>query len=218
MAPPAAKRRVIELLASEAAAEPRRLKERLAWWQQLRYLEVGTASLDLLARDTDTLIVHPLLAPPFWNAVAAAWGPHGFADRTEGMRRLFGDLLPKRSSRAARRRASTRSSGPNARVRSHAGGMARAFRCSGWTRASSRATGRGASRACPRASCFRRPGWLQPESASSRSSLAFSISLQRRGRLNSRKGRPARSSSADGPRGAMRSARCWSSARSRSAP
>ena len=90
-----AKRRVIELLACEAAAEPRRLKERLAWWQQLRYLEVGAASLGLLARDTDTLILHPLQAPLFWNAVAAAWGPHGFADRTEGVRRLFGDLLPE---------------------------------------------------------------------------------------------------------------------------
>ena len=90
-----AKRRVIELLACEAAAETRRLKERLAWWQQLRYLEVGAASLGLLARDTDTLILHPLQAPLFWNAVAAAWGPHGFADRTEGVRRLFGDLLPE---------------------------------------------------------------------------------------------------------------------------
>jgi asparagine synthase len=91
---PAAKRRVIELLACEAAAEPRRLKERLAWWQQLRYLQVGTASLDLLGCDTNTLILHPLLAPPFWQAVATAWGPHGFAGRTEGTRVMFGDLLP----------------------------------------------------------------------------------------------------------------------------
>ncbi len=90
-----AKRRVIELLAAEAAAEPRRLGQRLKWWQQVRYLEVGTASLDLLAQDTDTLMLHPLLSPLFWNAVAAAWGPHGFADRTEGVRRLFGDLLPE---------------------------------------------------------------------------------------------------------------------------
>ena len=89
-----AKRLVIELLASEAAAEPRRLEERLPWWRALRYLDVGTASLGLLARDTETLILHPLLAAPFWTAVAREWGPHGFTDRTEGMRRLFGDLLP----------------------------------------------------------------------------------------------------------------------------
>lgn len=90
----AAKQLVVELLASEAATEPRRLKERLAWWQQLRYLEVGTASLGLLARDTDTRIVHPLLSPLFWNAVAEGCGPDGFASRTEGVRQLFGDLLP----------------------------------------------------------------------------------------------------------------------------
>lgn len=89
-----AKRLVLRSLASEAAAEPRRLKERLDWWTQSRYLEVGLASLELMARDTKTLILHPLLSPPFWNAVAAAWGPHGFADRTEGVARLFGDLLP----------------------------------------------------------------------------------------------------------------------------
>lgn len=90
-----AKRRVIELLASEAATEPRRLKERLVWWRQVRYLDVGTVSLGCLARDTDTLMLHPLLSPPFWNAVATTWGPHGFADRTDGVRRLFGDLLPE---------------------------------------------------------------------------------------------------------------------------
>lgn len=91
---PSARRLVIDSLASEAAEEPRRLRERLVWWQQFRYLKVGTASLGLIARDTDTLILHPLLSPALWEAVAIAAGPHGFADRTEGVRRLFGDLLP----------------------------------------------------------------------------------------------------------------------------
>ena len=50
--------------------------------------------LGLLARDTDTRIVHPLLSPLFWNAVAEGCGPDGFASRTEGVRQLFGDLLP----------------------------------------------------------------------------------------------------------------------------
>lgn len=89
-----AMRQVIDALAAEAAAEPRGLRERLAWWQGLRYLKVGTASLDLIARDTGTLILHPLLSPAFWNAVAAASGRHGFAGRTEAVRRLFGDVLP----------------------------------------------------------------------------------------------------------------------------
>jgi len=89
-----AMRQVIDAFAAEAASEPRRLRERLAWWQELRYLKVGTASLDLIARETGTLILHPLLSPAFWAAVATAWGPHGFADRTEAARRLFGDLLP----------------------------------------------------------------------------------------------------------------------------
>lgn len=90
-----AMRCVIDLLAAEAAAEPRRLTDRLRWWQQLRYLEVGVAALRLLARDTQTLMVHPMLSPPFWDALAATCGPLGFSDRTEGVRRLFGDLLPR---------------------------------------------------------------------------------------------------------------------------
>lgn len=92
---PSAKRLIIKRLAAEGAAEPRRLQQRLAWWHQRRYLGVGTASLDLLARDTRTLIVHPLLGESFWNAVATVCAPDGFADRTEGMHQLFGDLLPQ---------------------------------------------------------------------------------------------------------------------------
>ena len=94
---PAAKREVIKRLTIEGAAEPRRLGQRLAWWQQRRYLGVGTGSLEVLARDTGTLIVHPLLAWPFWDAIPRVCGPHGFADRTEGMECLFGDLLPRAS-------------------------------------------------------------------------------------------------------------------------
>ena len=91
---PSARRLATARLTAEAAAEPGRLEERLAWWQRRRYLEVGMRSLDLIASETTTEIVHPLLAPEFWSAVAGAAAPAGFTGRTEGVRRLFGDLLP----------------------------------------------------------------------------------------------------------------------------
>ncbi len=79
---------------AETAAEPRALRDRLAWWQTLRYLGVGTAALELIAGDADVRIDHPLLAPRFWAAVAEAAAPDGFLGRTDGMRRCFGELLP----------------------------------------------------------------------------------------------------------------------------
>jgi Asparagine synthase len=92
------------LVATETAAEPRRLQQRLAWWRRLRYLHVGLAALELTAQDTGVLLVHPLLAPRFWSAVATVAAPDGFGTRGEGMRALFGELLPeeilKRSAKA----------------------------------------------------------------------------------------------------------------------
>ncbi len=96
-------------------------------------------------------------------------------------------------------------------VRTRVGWLGRSAAVGG-RRASSRATGREATRSCPRASCFRRPGWLQAESASSRSSLALSISAPAARPAELEEGRPARSSSAAAPRERTRSARCWSSA------
>ena len=60
------------------------------------------------------------------------------------------------------------------------------------------ALGDGATPASRPASCCRQRGSLQPEIASSRSASALPIELQRRGRLSSRNGRPARSNSAAG--------------------
>jgi asparagine synthetase B (glutamine-hydrolysing) len=100
---PAARRAARAANARDTAAEPRQLRERLAWWQTLRYLRVGSASLDLVGRGEQVRITHPLLSPRFWSAVAAE-APLGFASRTEGMRRLFGAHLPNealaRSSKA----------------------------------------------------------------------------------------------------------------------
>ena len=89
-----ARTQIVAVLAAEAAAEPRRLPDRLAWWQTIRYLHVGVESLALIAGDTSTLIAHPLLSPRLWHAAAAAAAPVGFASRTAGVRTLFGDLLP----------------------------------------------------------------------------------------------------------------------------
>jgi hypothetical protein len=50
--------------------------------------------LALTARDADAHLVNPLLAPAFWAAVGRLAEPHGFRSRTDGMIRLFGDLLP----------------------------------------------------------------------------------------------------------------------------
>ena len=91
---PQARRASTAAGAAETAAEPRRLRDRLAWWQTLRYLEVGGTALELTARDADVRIAHPLLSPLFWSAVAKVAAPDGFVGRTEGMRRLFGELLP----------------------------------------------------------------------------------------------------------------------------
>ena len=99
-----ARRRVTALLVAEAAAEPRQLGARLAWWNQVRYLRAAVRSLSLIADDTHTLMLHPLLAPQFWRAVRGAAAPVGFATRAEGVGNLFGDLLPQalieRSSKA----------------------------------------------------------------------------------------------------------------------
>lgn len=83
-----------EILAREASSEPRRLRARMEWWRQLRYLRVSSDALGLVARDCDVLLAHPLSSPSFWNAVAATAPRTGFASRTDGVRRLFGDALP----------------------------------------------------------------------------------------------------------------------------
>lgn len=92
---PRGRRAAKALMAADGAAEPRRLRERMAWWRRLRYLDIGVGAMELTARDTDVHLAHPLLARPFWRAVGAVAAPRGFASRTEGTRRLFGTLLPE---------------------------------------------------------------------------------------------------------------------------
>jgi asparagine synthetase B (glutamine-hydrolysing) len=89
-----AQRAVARALAATEAREPQRVQSRLRFWRGLRSLRIGAASLELLARDADVRLLHPLSDDGVWNAFGRAARPHGFRDRTDGMRRLFGDLLP----------------------------------------------------------------------------------------------------------------------------
>jgi hypothetical protein len=81
-------------LARWEAAEPRRLGARMRHVRAARYLRVGTASLELLARDCGAEIAHPLLEPAVWAAVARVAPVGGHRDRTAAMRGAFGELLP----------------------------------------------------------------------------------------------------------------------------
>jgi hypothetical protein len=86
---PAARRAATAARAAEAAAEPRGVRARMAWLRGLRYLELALSAIDEIAGDVH--LAHPLFDAGPWSAVAVRGG---FADRTEGMTALFGDLLP----------------------------------------------------------------------------------------------------------------------------
>ena len=87
-------RAALRELAATAAREPRALGARVRWYRSLRYVRVSLSSLDAPARGGDVEIVHPLADAALWRAVERLAAPHGFADRTAGVRRAFGDLLP----------------------------------------------------------------------------------------------------------------------------
>jgi asparagine synthetase B (glutamine-hydrolysing) len=91
---PDASKALRNALADQAADEPLRWASRLRWRRGLRYLEAGDESLRLLAGDADVRLLHPLLDEGFCASLSALPRRERFADRTEGMRRLFGELLP----------------------------------------------------------------------------------------------------------------------------
>ena len=88
---PAARRAATTARAAEAASEPRGVRDRMAWLRGLRYLDLALDAIATVAADDDVELAHPLFDAGLWSAVAARGG---FADRTTGMRALFGDLLP----------------------------------------------------------------------------------------------------------------------------
>jgi Asparagine synthase len=91
---PVAQRDVIVGLACEAAAEPLRWRQRFNWLLGLRYLEVGTRSLELLAADWNVEMHHPLLDPVFVGTLVGLPAERRFDGRTEALTSLFGDFLP----------------------------------------------------------------------------------------------------------------------------
>ncbi len=91
---PVVQREVVAGLAEEAAAEPLRWRRRFSWLLGLRYLEVGTRGLDVLAADWDVQMHHPLLDPTFVGTLVGLPAERRFRDRTEALTKLFADLLP----------------------------------------------------------------------------------------------------------------------------
>ena len=102
---PAAQAEIGAALAGEAASEPLGWRRRFGWLLGLRYLDIGTRSLGLLARDWDVEMHHPFLDRTFVGALAALPRGRRFAGRTEALSELFASVLPagleSRSSKAA---------------------------------------------------------------------------------------------------------------------
>jgi asparagine synthase (glutamine-hydrolysing) len=61
------------------------------------YRRVATASLGLLAADSDTEAVHPFFDDEFLRSFGRTAPRAGFTSRTEAMRMLFRDVLPERA-------------------------------------------------------------------------------------------------------------------------
>jgi asparagine synthetase B (glutamine-hydrolysing) len=89
-----ARRAVVTDWVAQAATEPVRWSRRARWTSRLRYLHTAAESLSRVAADDGVELVHPFLDPDFTAALAALPRRERFADRTGGMRALFGRLLP----------------------------------------------------------------------------------------------------------------------------
>jgi len=100
---PAALNLVIEQSRAEAAREPFSWRRRFGWIASLRYIRLGTESLELLARAHDVRLAHPFLDAGFLDGVAALPRRSRFHDRASGLERIFGRELP-----AARRETKAR--------------------------------------------------------------------------------------------------------------
>ena len=81
-------------LAEQGTAEPVRWGAHFEWVRRLRYVNVGTASLRLLAADENVYLVHPFLDSSFSDALARLPSRQRFGTRGDAMRMLFGELLP----------------------------------------------------------------------------------------------------------------------------
>jgi asparagine synthase (glutamine-hydrolysing) len=91
---PAGVRAARTALAALEADEPRRLAARLTWARGARAMRANVAGLQGMAAAAGTLLVQPMLDERVWAAVAHGTRRGGFLNRTDGMRAIFGGLLP----------------------------------------------------------------------------------------------------------------------------
>jgi asparagine synthetase B (glutamine-hydrolysing) len=82
-------------LAGEAAAEPLGWRRRFGWLLGLRYLDIGTRSLGMLAGDRGVAMHHPFLDRGFVAALAGLPRRRRFAGRTQALAGLFAGVLPQ---------------------------------------------------------------------------------------------------------------------------
>ena len=91
---PRAHRDLTQALAAYFGTEPIPWADRLRWWLEAPYLQAAQATFDVVAADAQAGVQHPLVDPRFVAAVARLPFDEHWTTRTEGMRRLFADLLP----------------------------------------------------------------------------------------------------------------------------
>lgn len=87
-------REVLDALARERLAEPRRWDRRVAFQAARRRVALTEQSLASLAEDAGAAVAHPLLAPGFVSALAGAGGRQGFGDRRATLAATLSDLVP----------------------------------------------------------------------------------------------------------------------------
>jgi hypothetical protein len=92
---PEARRDFLDSVVGRAASEPRRWDRRVRWHAGNRALFLARRNLELIGAAHDVAVAHPLLDPHFLAALAHEGGAAGLGDRTEAMRHLVGDLLPR---------------------------------------------------------------------------------------------------------------------------
>jgi Asparagine synthase len=102
---PATTARHLQLVAAEGATEPLRWDRSLLWLARRRGGAMGLNNYRLIAAEFGVTVSEPLLEPRFLHALGRMGRPFGFTSRTEGMRAVFGDVLPaaliERYSKAA---------------------------------------------------------------------------------------------------------------------